>query len=158
MALWQWAVAKVYTRNQHLVWDPKPVFQLQNSSRCSTATTSCLYMYTSCKIFKKAIEIPVSLFFLTLDLIWSKFCPNDHTHFIFLWLISNEICYLIQSILITYVAIQQFWKKSWQNLVKIVFRGPICTKRGHYGPRPQWFLFGKNNKCRSSAFIKISHV
>ena len=33
---------------------------------------------------KKPVEIPVSLFFFTtLDLIWPKCCPKDHTHFPF---------------------------------------------------------------------------
>ena len=37
---------------------------------------------------KKPIEIPVSLlFFTTLNLLWPKFCPKDHTHLIF-----YEIC------------------------------------------------------------------
>ena len=36
------------------------------------------------KYEKRPIEIPVPLFFFTtLDLIWPKFCPKDHTHFTF---------------------------------------------------------------------------
>ena len=42
---------------------------------------------------------------------------------------------------------------SEKKLLKIAFLGPICTKKGHYGPHPKWkiIFFGKNNNSRSSA-------
>ena len=49
----------------------------------SITTICCLYMYTSCKIWKP-LKHQFLFLFTTLDLIWPKFCPKDHTHITFL--------------------------------------------------------------------------
>ena len=45
-------------------------------------------------------------------------------------------------------------EKSWWNLSKIVFLGPICPKKGWLWAMPKMKnnLFGRNNKSRSSLF------
>ena len=49
------------------------------------ATTFLLVnVYLMQNVKKNPIKIPVSLFFFTtLDLLWTKFYPKDHTHFTF---------------------------------------------------------------------------
>ena len=76
----------------------------------------------------------------------------------FFWLISNEICQEIQLILMSCIAIQQFWKKLVKPL-KNCFLDPICREKGSLWATPKMGKkFGRgdrNNKSRSSAFIKF---
>ena len=88
-------------------------------------------MYTSSKISKKKnIEIPVSLFFGTsMYQICPKFRSTDHTHFTFL--AGFQWNMLGDSIDINNLSCNpEVLKKCWYNLLKIVFLGPICTKKG----------------------------
>ena len=49
-----------------------------------TTTFLLLKCIPHAKYEKNPTEIPVSLFFFTtLNLIWPKFCPKDHTNFTF---------------------------------------------------------------------------
>ena len=119
-------------------------------------------MCTSCKIWKKHWNSSFFVFFTTLDLLWPKFCPKDHSHFSFFWLISNGICSGIQLILITCVAIQQFWKKVGKTSSKLVFWTQFAQRRGHYGPCSRWKKFflaeipkEDHQLSKSFYFIKI---
>ena len=95
-------------------------------------TTSLLVNVYLMQIMKKKthIEIPVSFFFSQH---WTYFGPNfapKTTPTLLFWLNFNKICYGVQSILITYVAIQKFWKKLVKPL-KNCFLDPIqiCTEK-----------------------------
>ena len=80
------------------------------------------------------------VFFITLDLIWPKFCPKDYTHFTFFDWFPMKYVRRLKLMLTTCVSIQQFWKKSVKPL-KFAFFGPKMD-----------FFFDRNSKSRSSAF------
>ena len=93
------------------------------------------------------------MFFHDIGLNLSQILPQRPHPLYFFQLISNSICWGAQLVLMTCVAIQQFWKKvdraSWKLFC------PVCTEKGvvimdhtHNGK----FCFGRNNKSRSSAF------
>ena len=114
---------------------------------------------------KKNIEIAVPLFFHNIGPNLAQILlQRPHPLYLF-WLIFNEICQGIQLILITSVAIQQFWKKLVKPL-KIVFLDPICTEKGSLWATPKMgkFFFqveitkADHQFPENLYFIKISYV
>ena len=74
----------------------------------------------------------LSFFFvlLIISIIWPKFCPKDHTYFTFFdWFPMEYVRGNNYIILITCVAIQQFWKKLVKPL-KSCFFGPNLHRKG----------------------------
>ena len=104
---------------------------------------------------KKSIDNPCFFFFTTLDLIWPKFCPEDHTHFTFFgWFPMNM---LGDSINMNNLCC------NGKKLVKPLkfFLDQFAQKRSHYGPRPKWKTISlaeiakADHQLSETYFIKI---
>ena len=117
-----------------------------------TLTFLLVNVYLMQNMKKKNIEIAVPLFFHNIGPNLAQILlQRPHPLYLF-WLIFNEICQGIQLILITSVAIQQFWKKLVKPL-KNCFFGPNLHRKGVIMGHTQdgkFFFLGRNNKSRSS--------
>ena len=96
-----------------------------------------------------------SLFvFLTTDLILAQILPQ-RPHALYFFLADFKWNMLGDSFNINNLCCNPLiLKKSWQNLLKTVFLGPICTKKGSLWAtlKITIFFFCRNNKNRPSAF------
>ena len=102
-------------------------------------------------------------FFTTLKLIWPKFCPKTTPTLIF-FLVSNEICYGIQLILITLLESSSSEKYLLRPLKITIFWPNLCKDRvpmGHTINRKHFFvkIIKPDHKLsKIFYFIKISYV
>ena len=115
-------------------------------------------MYTSCKISKKPIKIPVSLFFHYIRINLAQILPQT-LHPLYFFLADFTWNMLQDSININ---------NLWCNpavLKKIVFGAQFAQKSGLYGPCPKWktIFLAKITKANHQLsetfyFIKISSI
>ena len=122
-----------------------------------TTTFLLVNVYLMQNMKKNPIEIPVTLFFHNIGPNLTQILSQRPHPLYFLCLISSEICQGIQLILITCVAIQEFWKKLVKRF-KSSFFGPNLHRKGVIMGNTQdgKIFFGRNNKSRSSVFRKFS--
>ena len=69
---------------------------------------------------------------------FGQILPFSSTHCEFFWLISSEISWDIELILVTCVIILQFWKKIGKVVKNCSSRTLFGQKLGQHGPHTKW--------------------
>ena len=87
-------------------------------------------------MIKSPIEMPVSLFFHNIGPNLAQILPQ-RPHPLSFFLLGDSRCLGIQLININNLCCNPVVLKKMVKPLKNAFMGPICTKRGHYGPHPK---------------------